>query len=48
MREKTSCFTGLRYTGTRKCRDRKRTRAAIVSLIGKGVIYYGAGGARGV
>ncbi len=48
MKEKTCCFTGHRdiqkqdYTVLKK-----RTKDAIVSLINKGVVYFGAGGAIG-
>ena len=48
MREKTCCFTGHRDIPEQELDEiKKRTRTAIIALIEKGVIYYGAGGARG-
>jgi len=48
MREQTCLFTGHRDIPTQDYYEiKKRTRAAIISLIEKGVVYYGAGGARG-
>lgn len=48
MREQTCLFTGHRDIPEQDIAEiKKRTRAAIISLIEKGVIYYGAGGARG-
>jgi uncharacterized phage-like protein YoqJ len=48
MKEKTCCFTGHREIPERDYNLLKqKTKNAIVALIGKGVIYFGAGGARG-
>ena len=48
MREQTCCFTGHRDIPEQDYVEiKKKTRAAIISLIEKGVVYYGAGGARG-
>lgn len=48
MKEKTCCFTGHREIPERDYNILKqKTKNAIVALIGKGVIYFGAGGARG-
>lgn len=48
MREKTCCFTGHREIDEKDySKLKKRTRDLIVSLIEKGVVFFGAGGARG-
>ncbi len=48
MKEKTCCFTGHREIPESDYNLLKqKTNNAIVALIGKGVIYFGAGGARG-
>ena len=48
MKEKSCCFTGHREIPERDYNLLKqKTKNAIVALIGKGVIYFGAGGARG-
>ena len=48
MREQTCCFTGHREINEKDlAKIQKRTREVIVSLIEKGVVYFGAGGARG-
>ena len=48
MKEKTCCFTGHREIPESDYNLLKqKTKNAIVALIGKGVIYFGAGGARG-
>lgn len=48
MKEKTCCFTGHRDIPAEEYDEIcQRTRKAIVSLIKKGVVFFGAGGARG-
>ncbi len=48
MGEKTCCFTGHREIEKKNyVRIKESTKNAIVALIKRGVIYYGAGGARG-
>jgi len=48
MKERTCCFTGHREIPERDYnRLKQKTKNAIIELIEKGVIYFGAGGARG-
>ena len=48
MREKTCCFTGHREIEEKEFQKvKKKVKAVIVSLIEKGVLYFGAGGALG-
>lgn len=48
MREQTCCFTGHREINEKDlAKIQKRTKEVIVSLVEKGVVYFGAGGARG-
>ena len=48
MREKTCCFTGHREISPKDYANiKKRTKEMIVSLIRKGVTFFGAGGALG-
>ena len=48
MREKTCCFTGHRdISKQERAEIKKRTEKVIISLIEKGVIFFGAGGAIG-
>jgi len=48
MRERTCCFTGHRDIPERDYESIKRkTEEVVEQLIGKGVIYFGAGGALG-
>ena len=48
MKEKTCCFTGHRYIpGKIRRKLKKKIREAVILLIEKGVIYFGAGGALG-
>jgi len=48
MKERTCCFTGHREIPERDYnRLKQKTKNAIIGLIEKGVIYFGAGGARG-
>ncbi len=48
MNEKTCCFTGHREIARNEVRAVKaKTKEAVLSLIENGVIYFGAGGARG-
>lgn len=48
MKERTCCFTGHREIGTNEYYGiKKRTKNIIITLVKKGIIYYGSGGARG-
>ena len=48
MKEKTCCFTGHREIAPSEfAKIKGRIREKIEALIEQGVIYYGAGGARG-
>lgn len=48
MREKTCCFTGHRTIPPQQYRSiARRLEQTVVELIKRGVIFYGAGGARG-
>lgn len=48
MKEKTCCFTGHRdILKNERVIIRKRIENVVIGLIKKGIIYYGAGGARG-
>lgn len=48
MREKTCCFTGHRLIPQKELEGIKwRLERTIIDLYGRGIIYYGAGGARG-
>lgn len=47
MREKTCCFTGHREISDNENVLKEKIRQTTVSLIQKGVIYFGTGGARG-
>ncbi len=48
MKEKTCCFTGHRYIpGKIRRKLKKKIREAVLLLIEKGVLYFGAGGALG-
>lgn len=48
MKDQTCCFTGHREISERECvRVKKHLKKILLELIEKGVIFYGAGGARG-
>ena len=48
MKEKTCCFTGHREIAPSEiAKIKERIKETIETLIGQGIIYYGAGGARG-
>lgn len=48
MREKTCCFTGHRDIPDKEYNDiRRKTKETIITLIKKGVVFFGAGGALG-
>lgn len=48
LRKKTACFTGHRHIPPEELEGIKgRLEKTIIDLYGKGIIYYGAGGARG-
>lgn len=48
MKEKTCCFTGHRNIPEREIEYlRTRVEEELEALIGKGVVYFGSGGARG-
>lgn len=48
MREKTCCFTGHRHIPPEELEGiTARLEETIIDLYGRGIIYYGAGGARG-
>ena len=48
MKERTCCFTGHREIEEKDYAElKKKTKSIIISLIEKGVFFFGAGGARG-